>query len=260
MAGADAVIHTASPFPIAQPKDEGTVIRPAVEGTLRMLHAAAAAGVHRIVLTSSIEAVIHGQKSGPVTEDDWTEPTAPTASGYTRSKLLAERAAWDFVAAHPQMQMTVINPGMVLGTPLDDRTGSSVGVLARLMGGKDPMVPDVRLPVTDIADVSAAHVAALGRPESIGQRYIVADHFVPMPEMARLLKKAYPQRRIATRIAPRFILRLLALFDAEVRLVVPWLGWQVTLDNAKVRRELGVAITPAATSILATGRFLAARG
>ncbi len=257
MRGIDAVIHTASPFPLAQPKDENDLIRPAVEGTLRVLRAAEAAGVNRVVLTSSIEAVMHGQKSGPVTEADWTDIRAATASAYTRSKTLAERAAWDFVANHPQMQLTAINPGMVLGTPMDRHTGSSISVIARLWRGKDPVVPDFRLPVTDIADVSAAHVAALDRPETAGERFIVADRFLSMPDMARILKEAYPQRRIATRVAPRPLLRLLALFDPEIRLILPWLDWQATLDNSKARGELGLAITPAKTSILATARHLA---
>lgn len=256
MAGIDAVIHTASPFPLAQPKDENEVIRPAVDGTLRVLKAAQAAGVTRVVLTSSMEAVMHGTKSGPVTEADWTDVAAPTVSAYTKSKTLAERAAWDFVAKHPEMQLTCINPGMVLGTPMDRETGSSISVITRIMSGKDPVAPDIRLPITDIADVSRAHVEALERPESIGQRYIIADRFQSMPDMARTLKAAFPDRKIATRIAPRLLLRLLALFDAEIRLILPWLGWTPTLDNTKARRELGLTITPADASILATARFL----
>ena len=256
--GVDAVIHTASPFPLVQPKDQNALIAPAVEGTLRVLRAAQASGARRVILTSSMEAVMHGQKSGPVTEADWTDLAAPTVSAYTRSKTLAERAAWDFVGTRPEMQLTAINPGMVLGTPMDRHTGSSVGVIARILGGKDPVVPAIRLPVTDIADVSAAHLAALERPASAGRRFIVADRFVSMPDMAALLKAAFPARRIATRIAPGLLLRALALFDPEIRLVLPWLGWTVSMDNTSVRRDLGVAITPAEQSILATARFLAA--
>jgi dihydroflavonol-4-reductase len=258
MRGVDAVMHTASPFPLAQPKDEAELIRPAVDGTLRALRAAEAAGVSRVILTSSIEAVMHGAKSGPITERDWTDIAAPTASAYTRSKTLAERAAWDFVAEHPGLGLTAINPGMVLGTPMDRHTGSSIGVIARLWRGKDPVVPDIRLPVTDIADVSAAYVAALERPETSGQRFVIADRFLSMPEMARPIKQAYPQRRIPTRIAPRPLLRLLALFDPEIRLILPWLDWHATLDNSKARGELGLKITPAQDSVLATARFLAA--
>jgi dihydroflavonol-4-reductase len=255
MAGIDAVVHTASPFPIAQPTDEQVLIRPAVEGTLRVLKAAQAAGVRRVVLTSSVEAIMHGQ-TGTLTEANWSDLTSPTATAYTKSKTLAERAAWDFVASHPGMQLTTINPGLVLGTPLDRETGSSVSVIKRLFSGKDPAVPDFSLPVTDVADVSLAHIAALKTPASIGQRYMVADRFMSMPEMAVVLKDAYPKRRISTRIAPKFLLRILALFDAEIRSILPAIGRKATLDNRKLRAELGVPVTPAKESILATARFL----
>jgi dihydroflavonol-4-reductase len=255
MAGIDAVVHTASPFPIAQPKDERVLIRPAVEGTLRVLKATQGAGVRRVVLTSSMEAVMHGQ-TGTLTEANWSDLTSPTATAYTKSKTLAERAAWDFVAKHPEVQLTTINPGLVLGTPMDGETGSSIGVINRFLSGKDPAVPDFTLPVTDVADVSLAHVAALKTPASIGQRYMVADRFMSMPEMAAVLKDAYPKRRIATRIAPKFLLRILALFDAEVRSILPAIGWTAALDNRKLREDLGVKITPAKDSILATARFL----
>lgn len=255
MRGIDAVVHTASPFPIAQPKDETVVIRPAVDGTLRVLRAAQATGVRRVVLTSSMEAVMHG-KTGTVTEADWSDLTSPTATAYTKSKTLAERAAWDFVASHPEMELTTINPGLVLGTPMDGETGSSISVIKRIFSGKDPVVPDFSLPVTDVLDVSLAHVAALGTPSSIGQRYIVADRFMTMPEMAAILKEAYPKRRIATRIAPRFLLRILALFDAQVRAILPAIGWTARLDNQKLGKELGIKVTPAKASILATARFL----
>lgn len=257
MKGVDALIHTASPFPLAQPKDPNDLIRPAVDGTLRALRAAHDAGVTRVIMTSSIEAVMHGAKSGPVTEADWSDLNATTASAYTRSKTLAERAAWDFAADHPAIRLTTINPGVVLGTPMDRHTGSSIAVIARIFRGKDPVVPDIRLPVTDIADVSAAHVAALERPETAGHRLIIADRFMSMPNMARILKTAYPARRMPTRIAPRPLLRLLALFDPEIRLILPWLDWHPTLDNSRTRRDLGLPMTPAETSVLATGRFLA---
>jgi dihydroflavonol-4-reductase len=145
LAGAAALIHTASPFPLAQPRDAQALIRPAVDGTLRALCAALAAGVTRVVLTSSVEAVIHGAQ-GTITEANWSDLSAPTVSAYGKSKTLAERAAWDFVAAHPAMRLTVINPGLVLGTPLDSVTASSVSVVARFLAGRDPAVPDFARP------------------------------------------------------------------------------------------------------------------
>ena len=92
--GAAAVVHTASPFPIAQPKDPGDLIRPAVEGTERVLNAAASAGVTRIVLTSSTVAIVDDKKQDQLhDETDWCDVTLPATSPYARSKTLAERGA-----------------------------------------------------------------------------------------------------------------------------------------------------------------------
>ncbi|MEM1303221.1 MAG: SDR family NAD(P)-dependent oxidoreductase, partial [Pseudomonadota bacterium] len=152
MEGVDAVIHTASPFPLAQPKDENDLIRPAVDGTLRALRAAQAAGVDRVVLTSSMVAIMHVDRpSGHLyTANDWTDVSHPTASPYIKSKTLAEKAAWDFVKDHPEMSLTTVNPGLVLGTPMDTHYGTSLEVVERVLSAKDPMQPDIALPMIDL--------------------------------------------------------------------------------------------------------------
>jgi dihydroflavonol-4-reductase len=257
MEGVAALLHTASPFPLAQPRNEDAVIRPAVDGTLRALRAAQAAGVTRVVLTSSVEAVTHGSPT-PVTEAHWSDLSAPTISAYGRSKTLAERAAWDFAAAHPEMRLTVINPGMVLGTPVDGVTASSVSVVARFLAGRDPAVPDFAIPVVDVADVAAMHVAALDRPQTIGQRYIAADRAMRMPELTAVLKAAYPARRIPARTAPKLLMRLVALFDPAVRMVLPALGKPLSIDNSAARRDFAMTFTPARDAVLRTAAFLMA--
>lgn len=255
MEGCAALIHTASPFPLAQPRDEQDLIRPAVEGTLRALGAAETAGVTRVVLTSSVEAIMHGAQ-GTITEADWSDLSAPTITAYGKSKTLAERAAWDFVAAHPAMRLTVINPGLVLGTPLDGVTASSVSVIARFLSGRDPLVPDFALPVVDLADVAAMHVAALDRPQTIAKRYIAADRALRMPELTAVLKAAYPARRIPTRRAPRALLRLLALFDPEIRMILPQLGRALVVDTSAARRDFDLTFVPAEEAIRRTAAFL----
>ena len=133
MAGIEVLVHTASPFPITQPKDEQDLIRPAVAGTLRALTAARAAGVKRVVLTSSAVAVLDGSDA-PQDEANWCNLAARHVSAYAKSKTLAERSAWDFVKA-AGMALTTINPGFVLGPPLDKHYGSSVGVVRRICAG-----------------------------------------------------------------------------------------------------------------------------
>ena len=100
MDGMTALVHTASPFPMAPPKDEDELIRPAVDGTLRALRAAQRAGVTRVVMTSSVVAIEANGKVGreTLTEADWSDVENPRSTPYYKSKTLAERAAWDFAA------------------------------------------------------------------------------------------------------------------------------------------------------------------
>ncbi|MEM1375561.1 MAG: NAD-dependent epimerase/dehydratase family protein [Pseudomonadota bacterium] len=254
MEGRDALLHTASPFPLEDPKHEDELIRPAVDGTLRALRSAQAAGVTRVVLTSSVVAMIHadrpkGHLYGP---GDWTDLDHPTSRAYVKSKTLAERAAWDFVADHPEMELTVINPGFVLGRPLDGKFGTSLSVIERILGGKDPAVPDLGFPTVDVADVSRLHVEALARPATIGKRIVAAGDYRTMPEIAALLKDAYPGRKITTRVAPRWLLRVIGLFDPAVRSITPQVGFHTPTDNSETRAIYEMEFIPARDAILAS--------
>ncbi len=263
-AGCAAVVHTASPFPIAQPKDEGDLVRPAVDGTLRALRAAKAAGVGRVILTSSIAAITASDLPPGRTqhdERDWTDPAHPTANPYVRSKLLAERAAWDYVARDGAgIALTALNPALVLGPLIGDHVGSSVGLVRRLLSGKDPVVPRFGFAIVDVRDVARAHVAALDRPDTAGRRYVLAAGSMWFSEMGRALKAAHPDRRIPTRTAPDLLIRALALVDPSLRTVVPLLGTRDRLDSAAARADLGIDFIPPEAALRATARDLIAAG
>ena len=256
LAGATALVHTASPFPSAQPKNPDEFIRPAVDGTLRALGAARDAGVHRVVLTSSMIAVINEAKGFPQDENDWANPDLPTSTAYGRSKTLAERAAWDFVARTPEMQLTTINPGFVMGPLLDSTYGSSVAFVKRILDGKDPMLPNWALPLVDVRDVALMHLRALERPETAGRRYLAVEEPVALFEMGRILKTVYPTRRMPTRAAPGLLVRMLALFDPEIRVTLPKIGKVERLSNARARSEMGMNFILAAEALKATAASL----
>lgn len=262
--GCTAMMHTASPFPIAQPKDPQVLIRPAVEGTLRALRAAKAAGVGRAILTSSTVAVLNTPLPGgreTYDERDWSDVNAPTATPYVRSKTLAERAAWDFVAGEGEgIALTVINPAFVLGPPLDDNFGSSVSVVRRMLRGKDPMVPKLGFSCIDVRDIAALHLAAMDQPATAGQRIIGSGGGMWFDEMARALKTAYPKRRIATMVAPKIALRLLALFDGEIRSILPAVGKMERVDNARAVAVLGRPLRRPEEALLASAEYLVSRG
>lgn len=260
MEGVEAVVHTASPFPGDIPKDPDALIRPAVDGALRALRAAHAKGVRRVVLTSSCAAMMNRPfpPGHTLTEADWTDPDSPMATPYDRSKTLAERAAWDFVAEHPTMQLTTINPGLVLGTPLDRHYGTSLAVVERVLNGQIPAVPDIGLPVVDLSNVSAMHLAALRRPETIGNRYLAADAWVPLIDLARELASAYPDRKIPTRRAPKLLIRLAALWDSTARVALPTLGRHLDLSNRRAHEDMGITFTPWRMSLRDSADFLLA--
>lgn len=255
LSGVAALMHTASPFPMTPPSDPDAVIRPAVAGTLRALRAAAQAGVGRVVLTSSAVAIagtVRRDTAEPLGPQDWADPDLPGATAYGRSKLLAERAAWDFVARDaPDMALTTINPALVLGPPLGRRWGTSLRLVERLLSGRDPMLPQIGFPVVDVRDVAEAHLRALQRPETAGQRIPMGEDFLWMAEMAAILKDSHPGRRITTRVAPAALLRLLALFDPALRGILPSLGWRWTVSDAPAQRLLDLTPRPAREAVLA---------
>lgn len=261
MDGAQAVVHTASPFPTTSPKDPMVLIRPAVEGTRRVLAAAHRAGVRRVVLTSSIAAVMTPRATKLLDETDWLDPDAPHVSPYSRSKMLAERAAWDFVAGAGQgMQLSTVNPGMIAGPPLDRHYGDSIGLIRRVLRGKDPMLPDFALSWVDVRDVAEVHLRLLQRPGTAGRRFIATAQTLSLPEVARVLKAAHPDRRIPTGTAPNLAIRVMALFDPSVRDILHELGWRVRLSAARAETDLGMRFISSEGAIRAAGDWLIRMG
>jgi dihydroflavonol-4-reductase len=260
MAGVVAVIHTASPFPLAQPKDPSVLIRPAVEGTERVLKAAATAGVERVVLTSSSVAVLNEARKDTLQDEaDWCDLTLPSTTAYAKSKTLAEKAAWE-LAKQKGQKLTTINPGLVLGPPLDEHYGSSLSLVERFMKGKDPMLPGLGFPTVDVRDVAEMHLRAMQRPETAGKRYLAAAGSLAMVEMGRTLKAAYPTRRIATREAPAILMRFLALFDPAIRSILPKIGHLERVSNARAVKEMEMEFIAPKAALLASADWLAKAG
>lgn len=256
--GTDALLHTASPFPLDQPRDRQELIRPAVEGTRRALRAAKAAGISRVVLTSSTVAILNADlPAGRVvyTEEDWTDPNSPRSNAYAASKTMAERAAWA-LAEELGLGLTTINPGLVLGPPVGSGHGSSVGLVERILSGRDPAVPGLSFPVVDVRDIARMHVAAVQRPESAGKRYIGSAGTRSFLEIAKIVKDANPEKKIALRVAPKWLMRLLALTDPAIRGILPQLGRPQEMSAARATEELGIAFLDPDQAVRDTADFL----
>ena len=256
MDGCTYVLHVASPFIIAAPKDENEIISPAVDGTLRVLSAAKAAGIKRVVLTSSTVAIISGKLSGHYGTDSWSDPDADIGT-YAKSKTLAERVAWEFADTN-SIDLVVINPGGVLGPTLTGRVeGESLTFISDIINGKYPLVPDISVLLIDVRDVAKLHVAAITAEGAVGKRFIASsDEPLHFKEVTGILKDA-GYKKASTRQAPKFLLKLMSLFDDQVKGLLPMVGERQTVANKETYEILGWEPTPIDQSLIETAESIA---
>ncbi|WP_236791120.1 aldehyde reductase [Amycolatopsis sp. GM8] len=235
--GADYVLHLASPFPAEAPANDDEVIRPAREGTLRVLAAAREAGVRRVVLTSSFAAV--GYSATPresYTEDDWTDPADPNTA-YIRSKPIAERAAWDHVRENGGPELTVINPTGIFGPVLDGHLSSSVRLVKAMLTGAMPTVTPTYFGVVDVRDTADLHVLAMTHPAAAGQRFLATSgKSVSFLQIARMLGDRITQ--LPAELTAEQV-REGARTNPALREAARRLGWIPVIDTTKARTVLG---------------------
>ena len=244
VAGCDFVLHVASPFPAAQPKDPDELIVPAREGALRVLRASLDAGAQRVVMTSSVAAVRHGHEP-PVddvyTEADWSDPDDTDLTPYTRSKTIAELAAWDFVRERgAEARLATVNPGAIIGPVLSDDLSYSLQAIERLLKGA-PAIPRLGFTFVDVRDVADLHIRAMTDPAAAGQRFLAVDRFLWMEEVGRILRERLgpAASKVPKWVAPNLMVRAIALFDPSVRTVVGDLGEKQAYSAEKAMKELG---------------------
>jgi nucleoside-diphosphate-sugar epimerase len=262
--GCDYVLHVASPFPPAQPKDPDELIVPARDGTLRFLRASLAAGVQRVVVTSSVAAV---RNAGPgadrggraLTEADWSDPDDLHLTPYTRSKTIAELAAWEFMRAQGQEQRLVtVQPGAIIGPVLGDDRSYSLQAVERMLTGRMPGLPRLGFSFIDVRDVAALEVDAMTAPEAAGQRLIAAGSFLWLSEVAAILRDQLgpDAGKVPRRGVPNVVVRALALFDPGIRSVAGELGQKTTYSLENARRRVGWAPRPVEETIVDCARSL----
>ena len=260
-AGCDYVLHIASPFPAGIPKHEDELIVPARDGALRALRAARDAGATRVVLTSSFAAIGYGhpERRAAFDETTWTNLDGPIAA-YTKSKTLAERAAWEFIAREGGgLELSVVNPVGVFGPVLGPDYATSIQLVQRLMDGALPGCPKLRFGVVDVRDVVDLHLRAMTHPAANGERFLaVAGDFMRVQEMALALKSRLgtAARKVPTRELPDWLVKLVAMFDPTVRQIVPDLGKYKNATAAKAQRVLGWSPRSNQDALMATAESL----
>ncbi|MFT5507999.1 MAG: dihydroflavonol-4-reductase [Hyphomicrobiaceae bacterium] len=257
------VLHIASPFPAHEPRNPDDLIKPARDGALRVMKAAANAGVERMVQTSSIVAIMRCNKPDavPRTEDDWTNIDTPELSAYARSKTIAERAAWEAIEGlkpGSQLSFCTINPGLVLGPALDKQLSTS-HVLIRMIGqGVYPALPKLAFPVVDVRDVARQHVSAMTHINAGGERWLSCNGTLSLREIGQEIAAALPdlKRRVPTIELPSTLARMAAFLDRDLKAIRADLGKANLCDNQKSVTQLGMEFRSSREAVVSAAQSL----
>ncbi|MCB0637865.1 MAG: aldehyde reductase [Lewinella sp.] len=266
MAGVDYVQHIASPFPRVLPKNDDELLIPARDGALQVLRAAAQHGVRRVVLTSSTGAIVYGktpeQRSATFTESDWTDVTnRRDTTPYFRSKTMAERAAWGFIAEDDSgLELTTVCPGAILGPVLEADFGTSANMVIKTMDGSSPAIPRIGFDMVDVRSVADLLIRAMEMPGAAGQRYIASAGYRTFKQLADTLREAYPDRKIPSRMLPNLMVRLIARIEPSLKPILVDLGVERRVSNEKAMRELNWSPRPVEEAILACAGSLIDHG
>ena len=244
MQGCDYVLHVASPFVTASPKDENEIIRPAVDGTVRALNAAKKAGVKRMVITSSVVAMLgDGKGSMNINHESWSDENSKALSAYMKSKTIAEKTAWKFFNEQEgdhKLEVAVVNPGPIYGPTLTNNlSGESMKFFSQMISGKMPMLPKAIINMSDVRDVAKVHVLAMENPEANGKRFIATTEDVyPFSHLAEILK-SNGFDKVSSKEAPNFLLKIMSLFNAEIKAMLPFIGNTIRADISQTKNILG---------------------
>ncbi len=264
VSGCDYVLHVASPMGRGGgTADPDVLIVPARDGVVRVLQAATAAGVRRVVLTSAANASSPASYTEDSVTDEtlWTDPADSSLAAYRRSKTIAERAAWHFVATvDGTTQLTTVLPGAVFGPILTTDNVGSVEVIGRMLRGEMPGTPRIGLEVVDVRDLVDAHLRAMLEPAAAGERFLATGEFLWMGEIAAILRDALGDAagRVPTEEIADDIIRELAAVSPELASIVPGLGRRNRHTTAKAESVLGWRRRPAAETIVDCARSLLA--
>jgi len=250
-AGADVVLHTASPFMIGKIKDpQKQLIDPALKGTRNVLTSVNKTdSVKRVVLTSSVVSIYCDSKelsetpNGEFTEEMWNGNASLKYQPYSYSKTLAEKEAWKMAEAQDRWDLVVINPSFILGPSLTPRKDSaSINFMLSLLNGTYKSgVPDLHFGIVDVRNIAEAHVLAATRPEANG-RYIVSNTSKSMLGIADSIRAAYGNKyaKLPKRKLPKFLMYLFGpLQGFSWKYVGRNVGWPIKFNNSR-SKDLGV--------------------
>ena len=253
MEGCDYLIHVASPIALER-KSEDFFVKPAVAGVKRALKFAKKHNIKKVILTSSVAAIYHGiELKEYYDESDWSDPENPSIDHYSKSKTLAEKAAWDFIEAEGKpFEFSVINPALVIGPSLSNDLGESNKAIQMVATGKMPVAVPLQFGYVDVRDVAAAHILAMQKQASDGERFALAEKDMWYEDVAKVLRENGFNKAPKLSV-PVWAAKILANFSPELKMALPYIGRVRSVKHtSKAKDLLGWNPRPAEESILAT--------
>ena len=261
----DYVLHVAAPVGVHAPRNPDDLIIPTRDGALRVLRAATRAGVKRVVMTSAVDAA-RPPMTAPnsvVDETLWTDPKDTKIGPYRLAKTLGERAAWDFMASQSgSTTLATILPGAIIGPVFSADYKGALELSHRMLSGGLPRYPNLGFCVVDVRDVADLHILAMTAPEAAGQRFIASSEWMWMGDIAKTLRSTLGAQaaKVPTKPMPDGVLRVVALFNSEMKFVAPLLHKKHDFTSKKARTLLNWKPRPAATTIVDAARSAIAVG
>jgi len=254
------VLHIASPTPAIQIKHEDEMINPAREGVLRILRASKEAGVKRVVLTSAFGAVGmgHDSRATPYTEKDWTK-LKPGLHPYQKSKTIAEQTAWDFIRTEGGLELSTVNPVGVMGPVLGKDFSHSQQVIRQMLQGEIKACPKISSCYVDVRDVADLHLLAMTHPEASGERFLATTgQALSMLDVAKILRQRLGDAasKVPTKEVPNWLLRLAALRNPSLKMIVTLLGIYMQASGEKAKQVLGWSPRSNEDAIVATAESM----
>ena len=184
-----------------------------------------------------------------------------TSHPYIKSKAVAERAAWDFVAREGgALELSVVNPVGVFGPVLSSDFATSIVLVQRMVNGTMPFCPRLYFGVVDVRDVADLHLRAMTHPSAKGERFLATGgETLSVLEIARLLRSRLAPAvasRIPTRELPDWLVRLIGRFNPALGQLAPQLGKIRRSTNSKARRVLAWSPRSNEEALVATAESL----
>lgn len=258
------VQHIASPFPLEAPSNREALVPEARAGAMRVVEQALGEGAERVIMTSSMVAMMGQAGRGAhmlVKEDDWSDPDWRPLTAYQVSKTRAERAVWDYAKSQNVTQrVTAICPGLVLGPDTFDNGGTSLAIITGLFSGQFPMMPRVAYPVIDVRDCASLHIKAMTSPNVGGRRLMAASNTLWISEISALLSEAYPKAKLPSREMSNWLVKIAGFFDQSVKSITHDVGIFHEADAGYVSSLTGVLPRPAKDAVLAAAASLIENG